>query len=372
MSANAIHESSLRAYLRGLEPNARVRPGLLSNPLAKTNWQSVAHDKLARLLPEPGASRETPSLQDLPSALEHLFFEHQLNVLVVNGGDGTIHHALNAAIAVVDRASEQLGQRVPLPLFLFVNGGGMNMLARVFGTRGHPLRTLRRFLDRTRGARFGTLHKRAVPLLAVDTPEGGSRYGYIFGSELVMNALTMYERFGQGYPGLARFLYEVGAGWLLRTELWHRYGHLLDAPETPLVLSNATGERELYPRYTSVVATTVPLQLVKGLVATVRHTASPGGMNAVAVLPIDKGEVIRKIPGLMLGAESEGLVYRRDVKTLELHGAFTLDGERYVRREAGLLPAGNGEGPARDAVERIRLAPLTVRGTDRVVWGISL
>lgn len=362
--------------MQGLQPNARIRLGLLSNPLAKTNWQSVGHGKLAALMPEKDACRETPSLGALVPALEDLLFGHGVNVLVVNGGDGTIHQTLNAAIDVVDRASARIGERVSLPLFLFVNGGGMNMLARVFGTRGHPLRTLRRFLAKTRGARVGTLHKRAVPLLAVDTPEDKPRYGYIFGSELVFNALTMYERFGQGYPGLARFLYEVGAGWLFRTELWHRYGHLLDAPETPLVFHDAAGHIDRFPRYTSVVATTVPLQLVKGLVATVRHTASPGGMSAVAVLPIDKEEVIKKIPRLMVGADDDGLVYRSDVRAIDLHGAFTLDGERYVRREAALVATpgseGNAVGEAHDAATAIKHAPLTVRGTERVVWGVSL
>jgi len=324
----------------------------VSNPLAKTNWRSVAHDRLVELLPEPDASRETPNLAALEPALEALLFEHGINVLIVNGGDGTIHHTLNAAIRVVDREAQRLGRRVPLPLFLFVNGGGMNMLARVFGSRGHPVRTLEKFLRRARGARFGSLPKRGVPLLAAREQEL-VRYGYIFGSALVFNALTMYERFGQGYPGLARFLYEVGAGYAFRTEIWHRYGHLLDAPATPLVIDG-----DSFPRYTSVVATTVPLQLVKGFVATVRKMASPGGMSVVAVLPTDKGEVIRTIPWLMLGAQSDGIVYRHDVHRLALHGAYTLDGERFDRGSA------RGDDPTD--------TPLEVIGTDRVVWGVWL
>lgn len=350
MSAPDPH--AIATYLRGLEPNARIRPGLVSNPLARTNWQSVGHDRLLALLPEPAASRETPNLDALEPALEALFFDHMINVLVINGGDGTIHQTLNAAIRVVDRASARTGQRVPLPLFLFVNGGGMNMLARVFGSRGHPVRTLRKFLERTRGSRFGSLPKRGVPLLAVqEGPDAPLRYGYIFGSELVFNALTMYERFGQGYPGLMRFLYEVAAGYALRTELWNRYGHLLDAPTTPLTIDDTT-----YAHYTSVVATTVPLQLVKGLVATVRTMASPGGMNAVAVLPTDKGEVIRSIPRLMVGAPTPDIVYSSDVHRIVVHGAYTLDGERFDRaRESAATPQ-----------------PLNVIGTPRVVWGVWL
>lgn len=345
---------AIDVYLRGLEPNARIRPGLLSNPLARTNWRSVAHDRLLARLPDPAASRETPNLDHLEPALWALFFEHHINVLVLNGGDGTIHQTLNAAIRVVDRASAALGRRVPLPLFLFVNGGGMNMLARVFGTRGHPVKTLGKFLSRARGARFGSLPKRGVPLLAVDEGDGRPlRHGYIFGSELVFNALTMYERFGQGYPGLARFLWEVATGYLFRTEMWNKYGHLLDAPKTPLTIDDDT-----FPRYTSVVATTVPLQLVKGVLATVRTMASPGGMNAVAVLPTDKGEVIRAIPKLMLGARSHDVVYRKDAHRIGVHGAYTLDGERFERRD----PDATTTTPR----------PLTVVGTHRVVWGIWL
>jgi hypothetical protein len=349
--------NAIEAYLRGHEPNARIRPGLLSNPLAHTNWRSVGHERLLALLSEPAAARQTPNLDALEPAVEALLFEHHINVLVLNGGDGTIHQTLNAAIRVVDRHGDAVGQRIPLPLFLFVNGGGMNMLARVFGSRGHPVRTLARFLAHTRGARFGSLPKRGVPLLAVDEGDGADlRYGYIFGSELVFNALTMYERFGQGYPGLGRFLYEVAAGHLFRTEMWHKYGHLLDAPETPLTIDD-----DVFERYTSVVATTVPLQLVKGLVATVRTMASPGGMSVLAVLPTDKAEVIRTIPSLMLGARNRDVVYRRDARLVRAHGAYTLDGERFERRLPG-APATTTPGPL----------PLNVTGTHRVVWGVWL
>lgn len=330
-------------YLAGLDPNARVKPGLLSNPLAKTNWRTVGHSRLKRLLPAPEAAIETPSINALEPALEALLFEHAVNVVILNGGDGTIHHTLNAAIRVTDR------HRVRMPLFLFVNGGGMNMLARVFGTRGHPVRTFDKFLSHIRGARFGSVPKRGVPLLAAREPDGTMRHGTIFGSELVFNALTMYERFGQGYGGLLRFLYEVAAGYALRTELWNRYGHLLDAPTTPLEMDG-----DVFPRYTSVVATTVPLQLVKGAVATFRRMASPGGMNAVGVLPIDKGEVIALIPRLMIGAPAPGLAYRDDVHRIVVRGAYTIDGERFDRH------AGDPQ------------APLEVVGTQRVVWGVWL
>lgn len=344
---------SLARYLASFHANARVRPGLVSNPLARTNWRAAQHPRLRALLPEPDNAVETPSIADLDATFERLFFDRGVNVVILNGGDGTIHHALNSAIGVIERASRDVfgegDTLLPMPLFLFVNGGGMNMLARVFGTRGDPVRTARRFFALARGSTFGALPKRGVPLLAAEDGQGRRRYGYIFGSEIVFNALTMYERFGQGYPALTRFLWEVGAGWTFRTELWFRYGHLLDAPRSALVIDGCP-----FPSYTAAVATTVPLQLVKGLVAVVRRVATPGTMNTVAILETDKGAIIQRIPQLMVGAPADGVLYGSGTRHLSLRGPYTLDGERFDRHD---------EPPD---------APLEVRGTTRVVWGIDL
>lgn len=342
---------AVRGYLQACRANARVRPALLSNPMARTNWRSVGHARLRELMPDVGDSLETPSVDALPAALNYLLFERRANVIVVNGGDGTIHHTLNAAVAAIGQAAEALGGEVPLPRFLFVRGGGMNMLARIFRSRGHPLKTVERFMKAARGAQLATLPTKGVPLLEVEEPGGTRRLGYIFGSELVFNALTMYERFGQGYRGLARFLWEVAAGHALRTELWRQYGHLLDAPDTPLIIDGAR-----YEPYTSVVATTVPLQLVKGVIATVRRASAPGAMNVVAVLPTDKGEVIRMIPRLMAGAPHPGAIYEGGAREIVLHGPYTIDGERIDRVQGGADPR----------------APIKVRGTQHVVRGIWL
>ena len=68
--------------------------------------------------------------------------------------------------------------------------------------------TLRRFLEKAQGAVVADLPSLTVEVLEIREGSGSEavyRYGFIFGSELVLNALTMYERFGRGYRGLARF-----------------------------------------------------------------------------------------------------------------------------------------------------------------------
>ena len=125
--------------------------GLISNPMARTNWRSVAHDRLRTLLDDPSLAISTPSVDAVPGAVRELLLERACNVLAINGGDGTIHTVIEATIAVLDAEDPPL----PRPVFLLLNGGGMNMLARTFDTRGHPVKTLRRFLSYASRAPLG-------------------------------------------------------------------------------------------------------------------------------------------------------------------------------------------------------------------------
>ena len=339
-------ELHLRRYLHACELGAPVKPGLISNPMARTNWRSVAHDRLVPRLPDPEAAVSTPSVSDLPSAVEYLLFHKGCNVLAINGGDGTIHHTVNATLAVIDRQSDRFDRHVPLPRFLFLNGGGMNMLARAFETRGHPLLTIRRFLDQTWGRQLSAVATREVPLLAVHQADETCRRGFIFGSELVLNALTMYERYGQGYRGLARLLGEATAGYALKTETWQRYGHLLDPPATPATVDGVT-----FARYTAAVAATVPMTLVRGLVVTLPDVAAPGTFDGLLITETGRGRVLRLIPRLMRAGGGPGLQLLRGARELALTGPYTIDGERMTRTGGG---------------------SLVVRGSSRTVTGVWL
>ena len=310
---------------------APVRPGMLSNPMAATNWRSVSHVKLTRRMPDPDACISTPSVADLPWALDYLLFRKGCNVLVINGGDGTIHHTVNAAIATVAAASLKVDAEVPLPRFLFVNGGGMNMLARAFRTRGYPLVTLRRLLTRLPGAVLGDLPTLSIPALEVRESPTVARHGFIFGSELVLNALFMYERFGRGYRGLARFFANLTSAYAFKTELWHRFGHLLDPPTTPLHVDGVT-----HPSYASVVVATAPMTLLRGMVGTLPYRSEPGdGLNTIEILPTTKGGIIGTIPNLLVGRDGPGIRYSRGVQKVQLMGPYTLDGELFERPADG-------------------------------------
>ena len=320
----------IAAYVAGLAPEEPVRPGLISNPMAQTNWRSVAHKRLFPLMPDPLAVLSTPSPDDLEWALEYLLFQRRINVLAVNGGDGTIHHTLNALVRVLDAQEET----VPSPTLLFLNGGGMNMVARAHGTRHHPGRTLRRFLDGA--STMGRLRTRESALLEVRESNGDQRVGFIFGSELVHNALTMYERFGRGYRGLTRFFSELGRGYLFKGKIWQQYGHLITPPETALTLDDET-----LTDYAAVVASTIPMTLLRDLIRTLDEAANPGQMNTIVVRAREPGQILRTIPFLLAGRSGPGFTYRSKVSELMVDGPYTLDGECFSRARGQVVVKGS-------------------------------
>ena len=315
-------ENEVHAAARFHRASAPIRVALLSNPMAQTNWRSVGHERLLKHMPDPHLCVSTPSPVDIEWSLDYLLLQKHANVLVINGGDGTIHHTLNALFSLLDEQRRRFDVSVPPPRLLFVNGGGMNMLARVFKTRGHP-GTLRRFLKLSSGRTLGQLNTLNVPLLKA-SHENGARYGFIFGSELVHNALELYERFGRGYRGLTRFFTELGKGYVMRNEMWHTFGHLIEPPRSQLEVNG-----RIHDMYGAFVASTVPMTLALGSVRTFTKHPPRGRLNTVTVSAREPTSIISTIPFLMLGSRGPGFQFSTDVTSARLSGSYTLDGELF-------------------------------------------
>lgn len=295
--------------------------------MAENNWRSVGHEKLVPLMPDPTLAVSTPAIDDLEWALDYLLYQRKVNVLAINGGDGTIHHTLNAVI----QATRHRGRPLPVPTFLFLNGGGMNMVARAYDTRGYPKRTLRRFCRTLSGRYLGDLSTRESTLLRVKESTGNTRVGFIFGSELVHNALTMYERFGRGYRGLSRFFAEVTRAYLFKGPLWRTFGHLIVPPSHRLIID----DRAPVP-YAAVVASTLPMTLLRGLVRTLPEASTAGFMQTIQVTARALPELMRTIPYLLAGKDGPGFIKEDGLCRLELEGVYTLDGECFSRHQGRL------------------------------------
>lgn len=159
---------NLRAGLRGLPGHAA---SVASHPLFQARSSPVKLELL-----------ETADLGALQIAAMKLA-ANPPELICFWGGDGTITTTLSALIA--EHGS------TPLPPFLFLPGGTVNVIARELGIRGGPVQTLERLVRRVeQGAPPEPLERTAIRCLG--------RAGFLFGIGLIPNFHAVYNTSGTG------------------------------------------------------------------------------------------------------------------------------------------------------------------------------
>jgi hypothetical protein len=301
-------------------PSAPVRLGLLLNPRAGQLGPRRDRDRLVGLLPERAV--ETPDLGALRRALARLLAQARVNVLAIAGGDGTVHHAVNALLHLEQESEAATGRSAPLPRLLLLNGGTLNIVGRTVGIHGRPQGTLRRFLDYFAGAPLSRVPARRLPVLEVRRGDGLPRYGFVFGSEAAYHAIRLYVRFGAGYAGLARFIFELARGIHKGSRLWQEEGWKLGPYHHEL---RVDGHRHC--PYTGVAATTVDLTLAIGAVRAIRRPLHAQGFFAKVVTETDPLRILGLVPALMSERSPPGVVDYPGAREMHLFGPYTLDGE---------------------------------------------
>ena len=164
--------------------------GLITNPRARTNKKDPAKmRRLGYLLGSRGLPEATKSLDDLYRVAEE-FRATGIDILGINGGDGTIGTTLTAFIKVYAAA------RTPMPLVAILRGGTMNTIANSMGVKGESGKLLFDLLDRYHNVEQFTYYEREV--LQV-----GDDYGFLFGNGLIHNFLKAYYGTGNPCPQVA-------------------------------------------------------------------------------------------------------------------------------------------------------------------------
>jgi hypothetical protein len=159
-----------------------VQIGLINNLRAGQNYKEVSRI-LGLLRSYPHVWHvETDRAGALPDAIADLA-RRRIDLLVVNGGDGTLQHTLTELL--VDRPFGKVPMIAPLA------GGSANMTALDLGSSRNPVTGLKSVLD---AAAAGTLHERIVdrPVIRIDF-EGGRRvaYGMFFGAGMIRRAVSL-------------------------------------------------------------------------------------------------------------------------------------------------------------------------------------
>jgi diacylglycerol kinase (ATP) len=155
---------------------------VVTNPRSRHNRRNPAlGPALAYVLGEKGELVSPSDLGALASTAER-FRDRGVEVLCVNGGDGTIHQVLTAMARAYGDA--------PLPAFAVLRGGTMNIIADSVGVRLGAEATLGRIVEALHaGEELPTTTRR---LLRVDLDDQAPYYGFLSGNGLIARFLELY------------------------------------------------------------------------------------------------------------------------------------------------------------------------------------
>lgn len=297
--------------------------GIITNPNSRRNRRYPEQmRRLGYILGQHDQVELTNKIDDITDVARR-FLENDIDILALNGGDGTNHVTLT-------RFLEVYGDH-PLPRIALLRGGTMNTVSNGVGIKGTPSRLLANLVDKYyTGQPFETA---ARDLLAV-RDEHGVRYGFIFGNGVISNFLELYYATGMASPTtaavlLARAVAQLPTG-----------GELVDALFKPFRARMTFAEEDLaWPDqdYQAVLASTQD-QLGLGFRPFIRCEERPHSFHILAVAggPLEVGRQLPKIrlglpvdPDVFLSAVSSEVVFDSDEPI-----TYTVDGEMHVS-EAG-------------------------------------
>lgn len=298
-----------------------VRIGLLSNLRAGRSTQRTG--QLLNLLkgfPEV-ASVETTAAAAVPEALGELA-RQDIEVLVVNGGDGTLTHTLTEILG-----NRAFGDRVPTIAPL--RGGRTNMSACDLGAHKDPVRGLEEII---RAARSGRIEQRISTrrvLRVSPGPLDPAEYGMFFGAGMIYRAVCLAHkhlpaRKGQGAMGSTA----LTAGLMLRTALGD-HGGVLRPDKVDLRLD---GKPAPHAEYRLLIASTLD-RLFAGM--NPFWGEGPGGIRVTGIAASARRfafaapRLLRGRPAPWITPE-EGYMSQNALRAdLQMSCGYTIDGELF-------------------------------------------
>ncbi len=179
--------------------------GVITNPKSRANKKNPTRMReLGQLLGSRGSAEATRSLDELYRAAEE-FKAAGIDILGINGGDGTIHVTLTAFLKVYGDA--------PFPRVAILRGGTLNTIAKGIGIVGSPSDILFEIIDRAhRGEEIPSQERHVMQI--------GEQYGFIFGNGLIANFLEAYYGTGNPSPWTgAKLLFRTVASAIVRGKL---------------------------------------------------------------------------------------------------------------------------------------------------------
>jgi diacylglycerol kinase family enzyme len=184
--------------------------GIITNPFSKLNKKRPARGRLlGYIVGQFGNLEITNSLDDI-GRVAALFKEQDIDILAINGGDGTISRTLTAFIRTY--------AETPLPKVLILRGGTINMLADNLGIRGTPEEILVRMLECQSGLR-------PMDVSAYATLSVGGQYGFLFGNGFIARFLVEFYKNKSGVLGSLFLVFKIYLSWIFSRSKYREMVH---------------------------------------------------------------------------------------------------------------------------------------------------
>ena len=189
-----------------LIPDAPPRIGVLVNPLSGGNRKGLGAVRNAIAAYPRARHCDVQTPRDVLAGLVE-FARHDVNLVVINGGDGTVQAALTALFH--HRPFETL------PLLAVLQSGTTSMTARDVGFSGSPAKALKKIFRWADGGPGDPVILQR-PVLQVCAPGHDPRYGMFFGTAGIYQGIQYFHRNvnARGLTG------ELGPGITIARFLW--------------------------------------------------------------------------------------------------------------------------------------------------------
>jgi diacylglycerol kinase (ATP) len=293
--------------------------GIITNPHSRRNRRYPEQmRRLAYILGQSDAHELTNRIEDV-SEVARRFRDDDIEILALNGGDGTNHVTLT-------RFVEVYGDK-PLPKIALLRGGTMNTVSNGVGITGTPSRLLANLVEKyyTRQP-FETTKRDMLKI----SDEHGSKYGFIFGNGIISNFLEVYYESGDPNPKtaallLGRAVAEIAGGGELVERLFKPFhAHV-----------TFDGGAEQWPAqdYQAVMAATVD-QIGLGFRPFIRCEERAGAFHVLA-LNASPLETVAMLPRIWLGLPVHAAGMRSKVASEVVFRsdqpiAYTIDGDMHT------------------------------------------
>lgn len=327
--------SPLGSPLHFMASNSTLRIGILHNPLSGGNRNGLKKIRAAAAASQPAVlQREVQTPSDVSETLAD-FARQEVNILVVNGGDGTVQAALTAIFQ--HRFFETKPALAVLP-----SAGTTSMIAGDVGLKGSRISALQRLFSWARTKNdCATMIQR--PVLKVKMPSLKTPiYGMFFGAAAIYQAthFCLQKVHTKGVRG------EIGAGVAMARFLWAVFlkdrNVVSSVPITIGLNQNAPQKQQ----YLLVLITTLQ-RLFLGLRPFWGSQSKPLHYTAIDAHP---RHFLQVLPSAMRGHQSRHLKptngyvsHNIDEARLTLDSGFNLDGELY-KPDSKLGPVVVGSG----------------------------